>query len=104
MDLQELIPPRHVVRVVNNAIDRIPDATSETPYVGGGQPPYHPKMLTKVVVYVYTQRICSSRQIAKPVREQVPFMWLAARQTPDFRTINRFRASLIASLVRSSNN
>ena len=99
MDLQELIPPRHVVRVVNEAIDRIPDATFEAPYVGGGRPPYHPKMLTKVIVYAYTQRLYSSRQIAKAVREQVPFMWLAARQTPDFRTINRFRSDRLKALI-----
>ncbi len=68
LGLEELIPPRHVVRVVNHAIDRIPDATFEMPHVGGGRPPYHPKMLTKVIVYAYTKRIYSSRQIAKAVR------------------------------------
>ncbi|WNS44675.1 transposase [Paenibacillus sp. MMS20-IR301] len=31
-------------------------------------------MLTKVIIYAYTQRIYSSRQIAKAVRESVPFM------------------------------
>ena len=72
MDLQELIPPRHVVRVVNDAIGCMPDAIFEASYAGGGRPAYHPKMLTKVIVYAYTQRIYSSRQIAKAVREQVP--------------------------------
>jgi hypothetical protein len=35
----------------------------------GGSDSYHPKMLTKVIIYAYTQRIYSSRQIAKAVRE-----------------------------------
>ena len=61
MDLQEAIPPRHVVGVVHGAIDRIPDATVEAPQVGGGRPPHHPKLL----VYACTQRVYSSRQIAK---------------------------------------
>lgn len=99
MVLRELIPPRHVVRVVNEAIDRIPDDTFKTAYVGGGRPSYHPKLLTKIVVYAYTQRIYSSRQIAKAVQEQVPFMCLAARQTPDFRTINRFRSDRLKELI-----
>nr|WP_328702364.1 transposase [Alicyclobacillus suci] len=34
-------------------------------YSGGGRSPFHPKMLTKVLVYAYTQRIYSSSQIAK---------------------------------------
>nr|WP_235946869.1 transposase [Paenibacillus glycinis] len=31
-------------------------------------------MFTKVIIYAYTQRIYSSRQIAKVVRENVMFM------------------------------
>jgi transposase len=49
-------------------------------------------MLTKVIIYAYMQRIYSSRQIAKAVRENVMFMWIAGRQRPDFRTLNRFRS------------
>ncbi|WP_281759284.1 transposase, partial [Alicyclobacillus hesperidum] len=88
----ELIPPGHVVRVVNEAVNRISDDVFLKYYPGGGRSSFHPKMLTKVLVYAYTQKIYSSRQIAKALRENIPFMWLAARQTPDFRTINRFRS------------
>ncbi|MCZ8511101.1 transposase [Paenibacillus filicis] len=49
-------------------------------------------MLAKVIIYAYNQRIYSSRQIAKAVRENVMFIWIAGRQRPDFRTINRFRS------------
>jgi hypothetical protein len=59
-------------------------------YPGCGRDSYHPKMLTKVIVYAYTQRIYSSRQIAKAIRENVMFMWIAGRQRPDYRIINRF--------------
>ncbi|MMZ70939.1 hypothetical protein D1872_341300 [compost metagenome] len=48
-------------------------------------------MLTKVIICAYTQRMYSSRQIAKSIRENILFMWLAGRQRPDFRTLNRFR-------------
>lgn len=54
---------------------------------------------TKVIIYAYTQRIYSSRQIAKAVRENIPFMWLAARQTPHFRTINRFRSERMKDVL-----
>ena len=36
-------------------------------------------------------RVYSSRQIAKQCRENINVMWLAGNQTPDFRTINKFR-------------
>nr|WP_254075682.1 transposase [Paenibacillus tritici] len=45
-------------------------------------------MLTKVIIYAYIQRIYSSRQIAKAVREKIPFMWLTGQQRPDFRPLN----------------
>lgn len=75
MDLEGDIPENHLMRVA---------------YPGGGRDSYHPKMLTKIIICAYTQRIYSSCQIAKSVRENIPFTWIAARQRPDFRTINRF--------------
>ncbi|MFD1906642.1 transposase [Paenibacillus rhizoplanae] len=58
-------------------------------------------MLTKVIIYAYTQRIYSSRQIAKAVRENIPFMWLAGRQRPDFRTLNRFRSQRMRNVLET---
>jgi transposase len=100
MDLETEIPANHVVRVVNAAVDRLSDTIFAAAYPGGGRHSYHPKMMTKVVIYAYTQRIYSSRQIAKVVRENVPFMWIAARQTPDFRTINRFRSERMKDVLQ----
>ncbi|WP_238413493.1 transposase [Alicyclobacillus sp. TC] len=99
MDLELDIPPGHISRVVNTAVNRLDDTIFKTAYPGGGRDSYHPKMMTKIVIYAYTQRIYSSRQIAKAVRENVPFMWLAGRQTPDFRTINRFRTERMKDVL-----
>ena len=60
-------------------------------YKGGGRASYHPKMMLKVILYAYTQKIYTSRQIAKALRENVNFMWLSGNNRPDFRTINKFR-------------
>ncbi|KIL37715.1 transposase [Cohnella kolymensis] len=99
MDLEEDIPENHLVRVVNAAVNRLSDNIFASAYPGGGRDSYHPKMLTKVIVYAYTQRIYSSRQIAKAVRENVMFMWIAGRQRPDFRTINRFRSERMKEVL-----
>lgn len=68
-------------------------------YPGGGSSAYHPKMLLKVVVFGYAQQIYSARRLAKAVREQIPFMWLAGGNRPDFRTINRFRSSRLKGTI-----
>jgi transposase len=100
MDLEMDIPMNHVVRVVNATVARLSDAIFAGAYPGGGRHSYHPRMMTKIIIYAYTQRIYSSRQIAKAVRENVPFMWIAARQTPDFRTINRFRSERMKDVLQ----
>jgi len=99
MSLEDDIPPSHLVRVVNEAVNRLDDKIFAAAYPGGGRDSYHPKMLTKVIIYAYTQRIYSSRQIAKAVRENVMFMWIAGRQRPDFRTINRFRSERMKDVL-----
>ncbi|WP_136604998.1 IS1182 family transposase [Paenibacillus dokdonensis] len=101
MDLEEDIPENHLVRVVNAAVNRLDDAIFDAAYPGGGRDSYHPKMLTKVIIYAYTQRIYSSRQIAKAIREHIPFMWLAGRQRPDFRTLNRFRSERMKDVLET---
>jgi hypothetical protein len=63
MDLEEDIPEHHLVRIVNAAVNRLDDGIFDAAYPGGGRDSYHPKMLTKVIIYAYTQRIYSSRQI-----------------------------------------
>ncbi len=73
----EFIPAEHVVRVVNRAIDKIDLEPLLKKYKGGGTSSYHPQMMLKVLVYAYTQRIYSSRQIAKGLLENVNFRWLS---------------------------
>lgn len=71
MDLEEDIPANHLLRVFNAAVNQLDDAIFDAAYPGGGRDSYHPKMLTKIMIYAYTQRIYSSRQIAKAVRENM---------------------------------
>jgi transposase len=98
-DLGAQIPPKHLVRVVNTAIEKMDLSALLAKYKGGGTSSYHPKMLLKVLVYAYTQQIYSSRKIAKALRENVYFMWLSGNQRPDFRTINRFRSEVVKDVI-----
>ena len=68
-------------------------------YPGVGRPAYHPKMMLKGILYAYANRIYSSRQIAKQLKENIYFMWLSGHQTPDFRTINRFRSEGMKDII-----
>jgi transposase len=90
-NLNDMIPPNHLVRVINEAIDQLDLELLVRRYQGGGTSAYHPRMMLKVLLYAFSQRIYASRRIAKALREDITFIWLSGSNTPDFRTINDFR-------------
>lgn len=98
-DIQELIPDHHVARVVDEMIESIPDERLFSYYSGGGRPPFHPKMMLKVILFAYSQKVYSSRCIEKLIQENLPAMWLAAMQRPDHRTINEFRGKRMKDMM-----
>ncbi len=97
--LEELIPEGHVVRVVNKIIDGLKLDVLISTYLGGGTSAYHPVMLLKVLIYGYVSKIYASRRIAKALKEDVNFMWLAGMSRPDFRTINEFRSGRLKGVI-----
>ena len=98
-DIQDLIPTHHVARVIDQMIESIEDRVFFEYYQGGGRSSYHPKMMAKVILYAYSQKVYSCRAIAKLIEENIPMMWLAAFQKPDYRTINRFRTQQMEKLL-----
>jgi len=96
----ELIPQDHLVRLVNEVINEMGIEQLLRKYqVGGGASRYHPVMMTKLFVYGYMTKVCSSRMLAKATRENVMFMWLSGNQKPDFRTLNDFRGKLLKGVM-----
>jgi len=98
--VEDFVPQGHVAHFVRSTVcealdlSGIVDCYSEE----RGYPPYHPVMMTALVLYAYCQGIDPSRRIAKACRERVDFMAVTAIQTPDFRTISEFRKRHMGSL------
>ena len=67
-----------------------------------GGPPYHPRMMVKVLLYGYCVGVASSRRIAQRLHEDIAFRVLAANNTPDFRTISDFRKDNLDALSACS--
>jgi transposase len=68
-------------------------------HVGGGARRYPAVMMTKLFVYGYMTKVCSSRMLAKAVRENMMFVWVAGGQKPDFRTLNDFRGKPLKEVM-----
>ena len=56
-----------------------------------GRPGYHPKMMLKLYVYGYLNRVQSSRRLEVEAQRNVELMWLTGRLAPDHKTIADFR-------------
>ena len=64
----------------------------------GGQAPFHPVMMTKLLLYAYCIGVPSSRRIEKSTYDSIPFRVLAANQYPDHDTISEFRRIHLTAL------
>jgi transposase len=91
--LREWMPENHLAYFVGDVIDQLDLSAMDDVYGNEkrGQPPYNPRMMTKVLVYAYCVGVFSSRRIERRLVEDIAFRVLAADNQPNFRTISDFR-------------
>jgi len=100
--IQEIVPEGHIAHFIRELVreeldlSEIFDAYEEE----RGFPPFHPGMMTALLLYAYCHGVYSSRRIASGCIERVDFMAVTARQQPDFRTVNKFRKRHLKALAR----
>lgn len=100
--MQEWLPGDHLSYFISDVVDELDLSGITRVYEGErrGGPPYHPRMMVKVLVYGYCIGVMSSRRIAQRLREDIAFRVLAANNTPDFRTISDFRKNHLGELSK----
>lgn len=90
--LSEWVPEKHLARFVDELVDGLDLTAIEDTYdEERGYPPYHPRMMVKVLLYAYATGTYSSRRIATKLEDSVALRFLAAGNQPDFRTVSDFR-------------
>src|SRR5271167_1981071 len=98
--LRDWLPEDHLAYFVSDVVEQLDLSAIESVYEEEerGQPPYHPRMMTKILIYGYCVGVFSSRRIQKKLTEDVGFRVLAAGNQPDFRTISDFRKQHLGAL------
>ena len=89
--IEELIPEDHICFLVESLVEEMDYSAFDKKYAGPGHPAYHPGILLKIIIIGILDKIRSSRKLARSTRENVVYMYLAEKLTPDFRTISDFR-------------
>lgn len=99
--LSDSISADHTARLINQVVDEMDLSFILNQYSPIGQKAYNPRMLFKVLVYAYAIGLRSSRKIADRLNEDLVFMWLSGRSTPDFRTIADFRQDKLVDVKKA---
>lgn len=99
--VNELVPEDHLAHFVRDTFRGELDlSTIMSEYAEErGFPPFHPVMMSALLLYSYCQGVYSSRRIAKACVERVDFMAVTGRSQPDFRTIAKFRKRHLGALA-----
>ena len=98
--LRDWLPDDHLAYFISDVVDQLElsEITARYERESRGGPPYHPRMMVKVLLYGYCVGVASSRRIAQRLHEDIAFRVLAANNTPDFRTVSDFRKDNLEAL------
>lgn len=99
--VMDFVPADHVAHFVRDTVREQLDLSEiSAPYEQEerGYPPYHPVMMTALLLYAYCQGVYSSRRIARACEERVDFMAVTGLNRPDFRTVSDFRKRHLQAL------
>lgn len=102
--LESRIPADHPVRLLDEILESMDWTAWEAEYDGArGQPPIHPSVMVKVILFGLIRGITSSRKLEYTVKHSIDFIWLTSGRQLHFTTINMFRTkhgTALAQLYR----
>jgi transposase len=99
--VMDFVPADHLAHFVRDTVrEQLDMSAILAPYEQEerGYPPYHPVMMTALLLYGYCQGVYSSRRLARGCEERLDFMAVTGLNRPDFRTISEFRKRHLVAL------
>jgi len=101
--LRDWLPEGHLALFLSDVVDELDLSPIFSTYEEGdgrGQPPFHPAMMVKLLLYAYCMGKPSSRKIERATYEEIPYRVLAANQHPDHDSLAEFRKRHLKALAR----
>jgi transposase len=93
--MRDWLPAGDLAYFVVDVVEMLDLSDIERYYEAGkarsGQPPFHPKPMTALMLYAYSLGTPSSRKIARLCERDAGYRIVSADQQPNFRTISEFR-------------
>ena len=93
--LDELVDENNMARAIDSYVEilNIVELKIKTKksLITDGQPAFHPKLLLKIYIYGYLNKIRSSRKLEAEIKRNIELMWLTQGLIPSYKTIANFR-------------
>ena len=93
--LDELVDENNMARAIDEYVEvlNISELNIHTKksLIADGQPAFHPKLLLKIYIYGYLNKIRSSRKLETEIKRNIELMWLTQGLIPSYKTIANFR-------------
>ncbi len=91
---KDLVPSEHLVHFIRKVVAEDLDLSAIYGQYSStkGQPPYHPGLMTALLLYGYCRGIYTSRRIESACEERLDFRALVGSERPDHSTIAEFRS------------
>jgi transposase len=100
-DLRQWLRSDHLALYVSDIVEQLDLSAIMNAYEEGrGQPPYHPQMMVKLLIYGYCVGKMSSRKLEAATYDDVAFRVLCGNQQPDHASIAEFRKRHLAALAQ----
>ena len=87
----DLLPEDHECFIYEDIFKQLDTSSIEQQYSVLGQHAYHPRLITGILIYAYSQSVFSSREIEKKCQEDIGFMFMSHSNCPNFRVLSDFR-------------
>jgi transposase len=99
--LRDWLPEDHLAHFLSDVVDQLDLAAilGDSRRDRGGQPPFHPAMMVKLLLDAYCSGVPSSRKIEERTHTDIAFRVLAAGHHPDHDTIAAFRKRHLKALA-----
>jgi len=93
--LDELVEDDNIARAIEEYVNILDigklNIKTKKSLIKDGQPAFHPKLLLKIYIYGYLNKIRSSRKLETEIGRNIEMMWLTQGSTPSYKTISNFR-------------
>ena len=97
--VKDAVKDNVLVRIVDEVVESIDLSKLSAFYSKKGCPAYHPRMMLKVWIYGFCNKVYTSRVLEGKLKEDLGFIYLSGNQRPCFKTLSEFRGSRMKGMV-----